>query len=169
MLDGMSTDETVRARVRELAIAQATDEEIEAALAAEELHRMTAVEIHEARELRLAGRGELRTSISEMLREPPQIARAKVMLDATFERIEEKLLNDEYTHTELVRLARFLAQFAIVPRAAALASSFEAGRQYLGFTAKGFDDDMRTELEKAELLASADREERRRREEESMH
>lgn len=155
--------------VKGLAEDQATDAEIEAALDAMGQPRMTAAEVHDAVQARMAGRANLRATIMSALNEPPQVARARELLDATLDRIETKLKNDEYVGTELIRLGRWLSSLVVVPRAAALAASFEAGRQYLGFTQRGYDDELRTEAERAELAEAADREEKRREQEENMH
>lgn len=157
---------SVRDHVAQMACDQATDAEIEAALSVLGEARMTPEEIHSARELRLAGRAEMRGAIADAVREPPEVAKARRLLDVVLEQVKAKLEAGDYLGTELVRVGKWLSSIALLPRQSATNTAMELGRQYLGFTAKGYDDELRTEAEKAEMMAAAEREEAARRERE---
>jgi hypothetical protein len=159
----------MRENVKALATQQLTDAEIDATLAATGEHPMTPGEIAQAVETRLAGRGQLRRLISESMVEIEEIAAARELLGRTLVEIETKLEGEYYSPAELIRLGKFLASVCILPRAAALQGRLELGRQYIGFTRAGYDEDLRTSSEEAEVLAAAEREEQRRKAIENAH
>jgi hypothetical protein len=159
----------MRPIVKQLAVEQATDREIDAALALEGLAPMTPVEMHEVVEARLAGRAALRLSVGDIVEDTPEITKARQLLSAVLEQIEEKLDTDHYTHVELIRLGKFLSSVSILPRAAALQGRLALAHQYAGFTRSGYDESLRKEAEDAEMLAAAEREEARRAEIDSAH
>lgn len=159
----------MRKYVEKLAAEQATDNEIEAALAVLEEPPMTREEIVLSQQVRLAARANLRVAIGELARDEPQIAVARDLLDDVLKRVRVKLEEDAYTSTELVRVGKWLSSMVMSPRASTISMAMELGRQYLGFTARGYDDVLRTEAEKAEMIATAEREEQRRKDLENAH
>lgn len=148
--------------VLQLATEHLTDKEIDAVLVTNGHGPMTPEEIHQATEARLAGRGEVRLGVADLVKDSPQIEKAKALLDKVLDKIKEKVENSEYSGSELVRVGKFLSSMSIVPRAAALQGRLALAHQYAGFTRNGYDADLRTEAEKADTLAAAERAEARR-------
>ena len=142
--------------------AQATDREIDAALEAVGEAPMTPAEIHQVVEIRLAGRADMRLSILDAITQAPQVARARALLTKVLDSIEAKVNMGQIDLREEIALTRLLAKIAIIPEAKRIDAALEIGRQHLGYTSRGYDEDLRKLAEEAEIMAAAEREEQRR-------
>jgi hypothetical protein len=159
----------MRPLVSTLATAQCTDTEIDAALAAVEQAPMTAAEIVLAVEARHGGRADMRATLAEAGLTTPRGERLGDIADTALTQLETHMANGLDLDRRTISLVRAVLPYVEATMADRLRVLSEGARQYLGFTANGYDADLRAEAESAEVEQAADREEMRRRMAENAH
>lgn len=152
------------------ALEQCTDQEIDAELELVGEGPMTPDEIRDAQQARLVGRAELRSAIFEDGTFPPGFEEklrnaAAESLDRLCRRAQADLLNNR---EEIAFFGKVTAVLFPNPSTRAQVR-LALAHQFLGFTAKGYDAELRSEAEDAERIAAAEREESRRREIDNAH
>jgi hypothetical protein len=152
--------------VADKALQQCTDQEIDAALALLDEPPMSPGEIALAQQLRLVGRAELRSAIFEEVKD---LEKLRGVFEENVQRLAERGRAQLLTNREEIALFRALSSVLVANPATRAQVKNTLAHQFLGFTSKGYDAELRSDAEDAELIAAAEREEARRNEIDNAH